>query len=1056
MSILNQWNVVGAFFKDLYQANQTESVIRANPDRCKLRIANDTQSLVLFDKDNDEIVLRPLSGTHNHLVCFGSDYDAFDSQITDDGVDIVAYASAGNITIRAGIGTDPGEKGNLDLVSAVATRITGANVGIGGEPDESYLLKVNGALRLTNNILIDTLNSSVCFNTSNFGLFCGQYGDITLKSGGYENICLTSAHGYVGIGTTGPIYTLDVLGDVNIRNGYYLKYNGVDLNYSHVGADAAGAGTAAVNAAVSGEANKLAKFNGTHSIITSQIIDNGTYVGVGNANPAYMLDVGGNVNISTGSKYKINGTNLSAADVGAFPVTHGVSMGYIARATSTTAFGNSVIYDDGTNVGIGLTNPTTKLEIIGDAKIISADNTKNALGIRRGSQGADNNMTSAFGMPYVSVGGNEYKLGAVQTLSFGYTNGVTCPPCEIGLITTSISGYTQGEFILGLRNGTSNVPPTEVMRVTAAGRVGIGTNNPQTMMQINSPVGTGPLCLRANATNAQTPGLMYLENASGAVAWVATYASGALLFQGANGVAFTGGSSGTGNLGLYVNTAGNVGIGVVAGTNRITVSASDGTPSSLPSAAESLFMYNTGSQSTGLWNALQFGSYTGYGNVPPTAAIAAYYGERNVGQNDKCPTDLVMFTGDNSAAMAERMRILYNGNISIGGISSPSHKIEIRANDGTPSSLPSAAESIFITNLGSQSTGIWNAIKFGAYTGIGNVPPTAAIAAYYGAKTVGADDLCPTDLVMFTGNNSAAMAERMRILYNGNVGIGLTNPVCKLDISGALQVRTGANTNIELSAHPTSTSYNCIGLNGSTAEGVSIGFAAGATGDGALYFNSNSGAFRFRVGNGSNTYSEKLVILSGGNVGIGATNPASKLEVAGDTYIYTGALNQTLTVDNTYNGGGIGILGYAINSNVITTSIGMKGVCAKTYGTAYGVYGDGGTADFYSPHNTYANGSSSRWKSNIKTLEGSLNKILSLRGVSYDFDSAAYSAIMGHDAGDDRTGEIGIIAEELHSVIPALAEIDEIDKNYCTSVNMVRLIPVLIEAIKELNNKIKS
>jgi hypothetical protein len=34
-------------------------------------------------------------------------------------------------------------------------------------------------------------------------------------------------------------------------------------------------------------------------------------------------------------------------------------------------------------------------------------------------------------------------------------------------------------------------------------------------------------------------------------------------------------------------------------------------------------------------------------------------------------------------------------------------------------------------------------------------------------------------------------------------------------------------------------------------------------------------------------------------------------------------------------------------------------------------------------------------------------------------------------------------------------EIDAIDKKYCTSVNTVRLIPILIEAIKELNQKIK-
>jgi hypothetical protein len=190
------------------------------------------------------------------------------------------------------------------------------------------------------------------------------------------------------------------------------------------------------------------------------------------------------------------------------------------------------------------------------------------------------------------------------------------------------------------------------------------------------------------------------------------------------------------------------------------------------------------------------------------------------------------------------------------------------------------------------------------------------------------------------------------------------------------------------------------------------------------------------------------------NVGIGVTAPTSKLEVAGDMYISAATGTATIYADNTYANGSTGISGNAACSNVIGLAIGVDGYADKSAGSAYGVRGNGTTADFYSPHNTYAYGSSRRWKSNIKTLEGSLDKILKLRGVSYDFDSAAYGAVMGQDGGGDRRGEIGIIAEELREVIPDLVEVDEMDKKYCTSVNTGRLIPVLIEAIKELNAKI--
>ena len=157
----------------------------------------------------------------------------------------------------------------------------------------------------------------------------------------------------VGIGMS-PGYTLDVYGDVNIKLGSHYKINGVNLAASDIGADPAGTATAAINAALSGASGYVAKFNGDHSVVASQILDNGTNVGIG-MSPGYTLDVYGDVNIKSGSHYKINGTNLAYSDVGAFPATHGVSTNYLACATSTTAFGNSLLQDDGTTVTLNKT-----------------------------------------------------------------------------------------------------------------------------------------------------------------------------------------------------------------------------------------------------------------------------------------------------------------------------------------------------------------------------------------------------------------------------------------------------------------------------------------------------------------------------------------------------------------------------------------------------------------------------------------------------------------------------------------------------------------------------
>ncbi len=79
--------------------------------------------------------------------------------------------------------------------------------------------------------------------------------------------------------------------------------------------------------------------------------------------------------------------------------------------------------------------------------------------------------------------------------------------------------------------------------------------------------------------------------------------------------------------------------------------------------------------------------------------------------------------------------------------------------------------------------------------------------------------------------------------------------------------------------------------------------------------------------------------------------------------------------------------------------------------------------------------SSRRWKENIQTLNGSLDKVMRLRGVSFDWKSNGK-----HD--------IGVIAEEVGQVVP---EVVTYEKNGvdARSVDYARLTALLIEAVKE-------
>jgi hypothetical protein len=97
----------------------------------------------------------------------------------------------------------------------------------------------------------------------------------------------------------------------------------------------------------------------------------------------------------------------------------------------------------------------------------------------RGTQGGDASMITAFGTPYLSIGGQENLVNSIQTIGFGFTNGTTyTQPAEIGFQTTSTSGYTCGDLVFATRGATTNTVPTERMRITSAGNVGIGTCTP--------------------------------------------------------------------------------------------------------------------------------------------------------------------------------------------------------------------------------------------------------------------------------------------------------------------------------------------------------------------------------------------------------------------------------------------------------------------------------------------------------------------------------------------------------------------------------------------------
>ena len=80
--------------------------------------------------------------------------------------------------------------------------------------------------------------------------------------------------------------------------------------------------------------------------------------------------------------------------------------------------------------------------------------------------------------------------------------------------------------------------------------------------------------------------------------------------------------------------------------------------------------------------------------------------------------------------------------------------------------------------------------------------------------------------------------------------------------------------------------------------------------------------------------------------------------------------------------------------------------------------------------------SDEKLKENVITIENALEKVLSLRGVEYDRI-------------DSRDHQIGVIAQEVEKVVPAVVYGDKIK-----SVAYGNLVGLLIEAIKEQQKEI--